>query len=857
MSRLPPILLTSSLSSIIEIVQLNINDQYKIDILEKLPNLKQRLKNESNDDDPSVLTAACRNGGKLLLEWLLTQVPSLIDVRSKKGTNCLAFAASYGNEKAVDYLLSLPIGVQLAQELNNNKCTINFFSAWSGNIPLFKKLQAVRGDLNFIMGIPQTKALQQLLFKILHCNDHIDFIKFIFQKFPKINFNHKDTDAFGYRYIHLCAEFNRPKTCQFLIDEIKVEIDQPLGFPFHLLPIDLAAKKGNDIIFDLLLNEHRRRKQLRNVAFKPRESGDYLIHHAVQGGSKKIFTTLTKLGVSNKLIGVQLSSCLHIAATFDYIEIAKLLIQNEKSKKEPILLNHLDFFDRTPLQVAAATGSSQVFKLLLDLQLKYNSGCLNKVKSDRFSGPLSFAAVDGDSGEILSKLSQVGINFRNEQHRGLSPFHYACKYKKSNAIKFLGPMVDVNETTRDNEASTGTCLAAASGQITILEQLKGFGADFNKRNKKNQRPIDIAQANNHPQAVRFIFDNFKVDIYHLADGFSLMHKACMRPDIPVIEHLIKSAKNEVEEDASKTEKHQQLMKLNQFTDDGDLPMHIAAKKDYYLVIRLLHKHGFSITDVNKKGWSPLFYAVNQESRQAVCELIKLRANPQDREQKSTGQGRSVCHLAYVKKLFDLAFFLYEPTAKEEILSVISVNHKDRKQLLIAMCVEEQKELEERPTIRRKKTWQRFWTGESDAITDNADSQFALMKTLNCDRRNVLLIPEAARNLKCFTQTCKNPILNVFQKISRDLVNLILSFLIHDYFNTKNITPVLLVQALQCIDFPEKTNNNLDTQSRLFARVKMVKVLEKNITQGAIRTNNNNSDEKAHAKRKPKRLRLNQ
>lgn len=96
-----------------------------------------------------------------------------------------------------------------------------------------------------------------------------------------------------------------------------------------------------------------------------------------------------------------------------------------------------------------------------------------------------------------------------------------------------------------------------------------------------------------------------------------------------------------------------------YSDDEDTPLHIAAKKGYLDIVRLLIEHGAFVDSTNRKEQTPLHWAVHNRHVQVIEYLLQFGADINAKE----NEGDTALAWAIYLGLIDIAQLLLKREAK--------------------------------------------------------------------------------------------------------------------------------------------------------------------------------------------------
>ena len=190
---------------------------------------------------------------------------------------------------------------------------------------------------------------------------------------------------------------------------------------------------------------------------------------------------------------------LHIAALYNNVLALEYLLALPS-----INLKAVDNFGNTPLHTAAGKASPEALKILMtagfDVNQKNKSGWT----------PLFEATLLGNR-DVARYLLELGINPNTKNSMARTPLHEASRLGYTYILRDLletGAAYDVE----DYQGKTPFFLAVESGHIDVIAQLYEKGASANGMNLQQQTPLHVAVLNNNGTLVKYLVDNFPVNI---------------------------------------------------------------------------------------------------------------------------------------------------------------------------------------------------------------------------------------------------------------------------------------------------------------------------------------------------------
>ncbi|XP_058447921.1 serine/threonine-protein phosphatase 6 regulatory ankyrin repeat subunit A isoform X2 [Malaya genurostris] len=289
-------------------------------------------------------------------------------------------------------------------------------------------------------------------------------------------------------------------------------------------------------------------------------NGDTALHLAARRKDVEMARILIDYGANVDLQNGDGQTALHIAAAEGDEAMVKYFYTVRASA------SIIDNQDRTPMHLAAENGHASIIEILAD---KFKASIFERTKDG--STLMHIASLNGHA-ECATTLFKKGVYLHMPNKGGARSIHTAAKYGHVGIISTLlnkGEKVDV--PTNDNY--TALHIAVRSAKPAVVETLLGFGAEVHVRGGKlRETPLHIAAR---------VRDGDRCALMLLKSGAS----------------------------------------ANKTTDDGQTPVHVAAKYGNVLTLdQLLEDHGDPLIK-SKVGETPLHLGARNCHPEIVKHLI--------------------------------------------------------------------------------------------------------------------------------------------------------------------------------------------------------------------------------------------
>ncbi|CAH0581126.1 unnamed protein product [Chrysodeixis includens] len=376
----------------------------------------------------------------------------------------------------------------------------------------------------------------------------------------------KDLQKLEISYIELNKERARQKEWKKLIRD--------MVFQRGKIPLLLAVEAGNQsMVRELLSAQTAEQLKVCGAPVAPAATcaarcyactpaGDTALHLAARRRDVDMARILVDYGAAVDAVNGAGMTALHIAAAEGDEPLVKYFYGVRANAAIA------DNEDRTPMHLAAENGHAAIIELLAD---KFKASIFERTKDG--STLMHIASLNGHA-DCAMMLFKKGVYLHMPNKDGARSIHTAARYGHVGIINTLlqkGESVDV--TTNDNY--TALHIAVESCKPAVVETLLGYGADVHVRGGK-QRETALHIAARIPDG----------------DKCALM--------------LLKSGAGP-----------------NKATEDGQTPVHVAAKYGNLATLVLLLEDGGDPLRKTKTGETPLHMACRSCKPDVVRHLIEF------------------------------------------------------------------------------------------------------------------------------------------------------------------------------------------------------------------------------------------
>ncbi|KAI6171416.1 Kallikrein-4 [Aphelenchoides bicaudatus] len=492
----------------------------------------------------------------------------------------------------------------------------------------------------------------------------------LLSKLNGTNWTDEDQDTL----LHIAAEYDYYEAAKALIAKDPSIVNAT--DKYHETPLHMAASNGQCDIVKLLLDKGADVNALANFdddnsTNPPSVSA---LYWAASYGYIKCVWVLLEKGANTSHQDRYGYTALNIASKFGYYEVVKALIA-----KDPKLVNVTDKHHWYPIHFAARYGHCDIVKLLVDNGADVNA--LSKFTNDDSTtspsvSALYWAARYGHA-ECVKILLEKGADVNQQTHSGQTALHIASQLGKYDVVKLLvkkNPKL-INATDKNHWYPLHK--AARNGQCDIVSLLLSNGADVNALTKFTDdsptTPPSVsalywAALNGSVECVKILLDKGANISHQDRLGRTALHIAAQLGKYEVVKLLAERGadieikniygRNALDVAIESDEKIKELIdylaeqikypihsavsnnltdklnnliaanvSINTTNEDQETPLHIAARKGYYRIAKILIKKDPKLVNItNKYRQTPLHIASENGHCDIVKFLVKNRAD---------------------------------------------------------------------------------------------------------------------------------------------------------------------------------------------------------------------------------------
>lgn len=317
-----------------------------------------------------------------------------------------------------------------------------------------------------------------------------------------------------------------------------------------------------------------------------------------------------------------LPGALHLAARTNAVNLARQQLESQPEVDSMI-------GDKTALHVAAYYGHAAVLTQLLYAGADIEAGDCHQRR------PLHLAAGRGHVDVVFALLSR-GAFVDSQDFSGEIPLHYATKSRKLAVYDwFSAPnLPDLYDVNVQQHFEVNTML--------VIKMLCEYKTEVNTRRNDGTAPIHLAIRRKSTEAANILLDRgastsildgtmstplylaLRQCHYKLADRIIQSEKRIDMDDATVSKLLLNAARQGSMETA-KILLEAGVDINSTYGLNVELPLYVAAEKNFPDIVRLLIEHGADIEARSRDGNTALHIAALNQSEQALKAILELGA----------------------------------------------------------------------------------------------------------------------------------------------------------------------------------------------------------------------------------------
>ena len=502
-----------------------------------------------------------------------------------KGRNLLHLACEHSHIRMVRWLVSLGADV--------NKSGYNFWT-YSKITPL--SLAVLNEHTSIVSALLSEFGCDPNDGVSLHTaceHGHLNMVKTLIECGARVN----DEDVDGNTPLHLTV---RNETVQLLLRDCMS--DPSIKNKEGRTPLHIACLCGNWDSVRLLV-EHGASVSAEDIHRQTPLSLAVLSEH-----TSIVSALLGEFGC------VPNDGSLHAACERGNLSMVKTLIEHGAS------VNDKDVNGNTPLSLALLHHHE-----ILAAELVSEFGC------DPNDGVSLHTACKHGNLSMVKTLIEQGASVNHGGVDGNTPLHLTARFERIKTMQAVPRDFKTDPNITNKEGRTPLHIACVSGNLDGVKLLINHGACVCTKDIGNNTPLSLAVLNNHSSIVSALLSEFGCDPN---DGVSL-HTASRLGDLSMVKTLIEHGAtvgvdgNTVLHLTAENGRNETMEAfLRDFKSDpniknkkGRTPLHIACMCGNLDGVKLLIKHGASVSAEDIHRYTPLSLAVLNEHTSFLSALV--------------------------------------------------------------------------------------------------------------------------------------------------------------------------------------------------------------------------------------------
>lgn len=483
-----------------------------------------------DNNDNSVLHAACSSGSSLPMIKYLTKIGLDPNSTNKEGMSCLHLAVKHGCLNTVRYLIEEASCDPFL--IDSKERAPVYIAAEKGHLDILKYLIENKGiDSHFktikeVRGRDVIQPSGRTLLHVASREGHYDTVKYLVSS---CQLSPSARDDGGRTPIFLSCLNEKLDVLNYLILR-----------EFVLGSSPISHKSGK--LYESLQNTFR-------VHFKQHHFDDMRntpLHAACANkeDSIEVVKFLHRiLGINPTQANRNDTTCLHVAAGSGNLKVVKYLLEHAQS-------NHalVDSQGRSAAYLACIGGHLSILKYLIeeggaDGHFKTTVELETAASKCGSGRSLLHAASSGGHLDVIKYLVEsCGCDPALKDKKYITSLFLACQKGHIESVKYLMSLgCDINDKVlEDRTAIHG---AATSGNLELIKHLDSLGFSFKSADEKGSTPLFYACASGNIEVVSYLICHHKLSPHHKDNnGTSCLHAACLSKSITLVKYLIEDCK---------------------------------------------------------------------------------------------------------------------------------------------------------------------------------------------------------------------------------------------------------------------------------------------------------------------------
>ncbi|ACE06627.1 hypothetical protein Aasi_1317 [Candidatus Amoebophilus asiaticus 5a2] len=337
-----------------------------------------------------------------------------------------------------------------------------------------------------------------------------------------------------------------------------------------------------------------------------------------------------------------------LAIKYGNIEIAKELLTRGAK------INLVNSKCQLPLHAAAKSGDLQIFNLLIAYGADKNA-------LDYNGNTLLHTVAKGGSLKLILRLLDEGFKVDVCSKKKITPLELAAK--KGNLEVFI--LLQERQITNDRGIFNTSSLsrrpllnfAAEGGNVELVKLLLHQGASIRERDDSGETPFHLAAREGHLEVIKLLLQKEQQETNPLTSDQGLL-PFMGDYTLPLFTPLFTGGNGLppfLDNYVSLSLMNDRGLPLSLKNRLGEVPLHIAVRKGYVEIVRLLLEYGVDVntkSSISQRSKSPLYIAAGKGHVEIVKLLLKHGANINDMNQVPLYAAAKKGHTELVRLLLE-------------------------------------------------------------------------------------------------------------------------------------------------------------------------------------------------------------
>ena len=381
--------------------------------------------------------------------------------------------------------------------------------------------------------------------------------------------------------VHIAADYDREEVILALITEFGCDTNIAGSNGWTLL--HYACKEGNVNLVRTFI-EHKA-----DITAKNNQS-NMPVHIAVKyNRGEVILALITEFGCDTNIADSNGSTLLHYACKAGNVSLVRTLIEH---KADITAKNNQG---NMPVHIAANYGREEITVALI------TEFCCDPNIANSNDWTLLHYACKAGNVSLVRTLIEHKADITAKNNQGDIPVHIAANYGREEITVALITEFCCDPNIANSNDWTLLHYACKAGNVSLVRTLIEHKADITAKNNQGDMPVHIAADYDKEEVTLALITEFGCDPNMKgSDGQSLLHYACKRGNISLVQTLVQEHRGALSTHALPLV----------FDDDGNTPLHVCSSRGHSKCVEALLQAKAPIMVRNNAGRTPMDVAEN-------------------------------------------------------------------------------------------------------------------------------------------------------------------------------------------------------------------------------------------------------